>query len=165
MSLEGNVHIKEHDMSRKQNGANQEDYDSSMEVLRKSNPFRELGLYYHQDISLKYFTTKNFGIPENQNYCDVVDVYNLLDSERWLKERIYFTEYGFANTLLYVKHMLRRHGIETPSFDKRRALKKYFKTHYFPYNISTVIPFFQDYFYLGGQGINHLCKTFILVQV
>lgn len=131
-------------------------HQSAVDVIKKSNPFRELDLYHHQQIDIKYFGPK-YGIHNNQDYCDIVDVYNLLNPHGWLEEKKYWTDYGFANDLIWVKLMLRRHGSESPAFNRTRNFRKYLKSHSFAYNISTVIPFLPNYFFLGG--VNHICKN------
>lgn len=74
-------------------------------VLRYSNPFYLLGAY--PNVTLDYFNSYpdgrpfynklNYGLYNDNDYCELVDFYNLAHPENMFKRRNFFTDYAKKN--------------------------------------------------------------------
>jgi len=71
-------------------------------VLRASNPFYLLGAY--PEVTLDYFNSypdgrpfyerKNYGLHNDEDYCELADLYNLAHPENMFRLRNFFTDYA-----------------------------------------------------------------------
>lgn len=141
-------------------------YNLAARIITTVNPFRKLGLYDKQGISSAYFAkdTKGFSfpkasIPKNPYYCDIVDMYHMMNPSLWLDHKSLFTDYGDKNGLWGARTWLKEYGEVSPKFRRIKELKKYHAKNWFPYNVSSIISFYPQYYIMGDLGLNYLCNT------
>lgn len=103
-----NKKLKDSDLPGKDNSPAQKKFDDltarnkqSGLVLRYSNPFYLLGAY--PNITLEYFNSYpdgrpfyenfNYGLSNDNDYCELTDLYNLAHLENVFKRKTFFTDY------------------------------------------------------------------------
>jgi len=111
--------------------------DKVQHVLRWSNPFFLLGAYPRVD--LKYFNSypdgkpyyekHNYGLINDPDYCEIVDLFNLAHPENMFDQMNFFTDY--AKNGLPRAEVIRKIGVDTMyQVSKYMSKKEFYSAQY-----------------------------------
>lgn len=137
-------------------------------VLRYSNPFYLLGAY--PNVTLDYFNSypdgrpfynkMNYGLYNDNDYCELVDFYNLAHPENMFKRRNFFTDYAKKNGLARML-VMRKIGFDLSSKISKYMPRPLFKSRSFHLDprITTFFTKRVDLHIYHEIGKHFLCAT------